>query len=561
MQFGLKNENYLILKMTVIYHSLCVSLEEKRRISNTKKNTEGEMVSVSAFQRQLWGILIVLLIIVVYTTLPASHRIITDPHHGIVRPRSASLSRARAGTSSPDSDRSSAVDDHRHDAVVTAVAAVGKTVAHQQQSDDNDDVVRADGNNPVDASTSKHDHCSSSRRNSRSAAMQARFPQMEPTEICDEKHVYSNPYRPLKESSRPCANLKYTRGRWVRREQPPKPVYPALGEILGCCERGFKSRNISSSSMMMSSLSGSSFSSASSSFSSAAAAAPLSSSSTALPLLRPELLYEWVPDECDLIPWSEEMFCKALRGRDIMFAGDSLNDHWHASLYYLLGGRKDIYKREGTISGKHRCHGHAICAKYYPKPLKLMHLTNQLLDEKRLINRNYKWWRPIGEFPVLVLNSGSWMRDPADETRVVSDERWQDLMVKALGLVRRQHYNGTIIWRTTYSGHPWCWRHSKPLEEPLSPEQLNPHVAPYDKYRWEFISKRNAFTTKLWRDRAGAHILDVERLTNLMPLGHLGQNHPKFATRNATDCLHYCSPGPVYDTWSELLMNLLLGNL
>jgi hypothetical protein len=131
-------------------------------------------------------------------------------------------------------------------------------------------------------------------------------------------------------------------------------------------------------------------------------------------------------------------------------------------------------------------------------------------------------------------------------------------MVKALGLVRREEYNGTVIWRTTYAGHPYCWQHRAPLDAPLRKDQF-PAVHPYDKYRWEHIPERNQFTTDLWR-RAGAHVLDVERLTGMMPLGHLGQNHPKFAVRNATDCLHYCSPGPVYDTWSQLLMNLLLGN-
>jgi hypothetical protein len=381
--------------------------------------------------------------------------------------------------------------------------------------------------------------------------------QMVPTDFgtVDEKGgEYRNPYKSFLEefpqvinnknknknissphTTKKCNMLKYTRGKWIKRDYPPRPVYPALGEILGCCERGFQKEQQESGS---------------------------SSSSTdkkgIQQKLRPELFYEWVPDDCDLIPWSEELFCKALRGRDIMFAGDSLNDHWHASLYYLLGGNKDIYKYEGTIQGKKRCKGHPICAKYYKKPLKLHHLTNQYLAEGSLRNRNYKWWRPIRKYPILVLNSGSWMRDVFDEKIAVPDDKWKQLMVKALGLVKREEYNGTIIWRTTYSGHPFCWDHTKPLDAPLRGDQF-PDVAPYNKYRWDTIPERNKFTTKLWSD-AGAHVLDVERLTGMMPLGHLGKNHPKFAVRNATDCLHYCSPGPVYDTWSQLLMNLLLGN-
>ena len=339
--------------------------------------------------------------------------------------------------------------------------------------------------------------------------------------VAEREKPYQNPYPPMKLSSKPCRNGAHLQGRWVKNESL-KPRYPSMGEILGCCQRGADAEH------------GPGY-------------------------VRPELQYEWIPDECEFIPWSEEDFCKSLRGRDIMIAGDSLNDHWHASLYYLLGGRKDIYKHEGTIRGKHRCHGHAICAKYYPKPIKLFFLTNQLLTDSSRPGRNYKWWKTINEYPILILNSGSWMRDPANEEREVSDEEWQKHQQTALRLVRSKGYNGTLIWRTAYQGHPYCWNYKEPLTEELRPEDF-PTVAPYKRYRWAAIPGRNDFAVKLWTD-AGAHILDIKRITNLMPLGHLGQNHPKFKLKNITDCLHYCSPGPTYDTWSMLLMNLLLGNL
>jgi hypothetical protein len=332
---------------------------------------------------------------------------------------------------------------------------------------------------------------------------------------------YHNPYTPLETAHTPCKNGAHLSGRWVH-DAALTPKYPSYGEILGCCQRGFEAAGHSAED------------------------------------IRLELKYRWESDSCDLFDWSEEKFCKALRGRDMMIAGDSLNDHWHASLYYLLGGRKDIYKREGTVRGKRACGTHEICHKYYPKPLRLYFLTNQLLQEERRLFRNYKWWKYIRGYPILILNAGSWMRDPADETRFVSDEEYFKHMTKAYAIVRKL-YNGTVIWRTTYQGHPFCWNYKEPLTEELRPEDF-PRVPPYLRYRWWAIPYRNNFTTQLWRE-GGAHILDVARMTNLMPLGHLGQNHPKFAVKNTTDCVHYCSPGPVYDTWSTLLMNLLMGNL
>jgi hypothetical protein len=138
---------------------------------------------------------------------------------------------------------------------------------------------------------------------------------------------YRNPHPPLRQSPRPRAGGKYKKGRWVKLQDGSPALgaalCPGLGEILGSCERGFQEE--------------------------VAAQSKRNGDATTEKRHRPELYYEWVPDDCDLIPWSEEAFCTALRGRDTMLAGDSPNDHWHASLYYLLGGRKDIYKREGTI--------------------------------------------------------------------------------------------------------------------------------------------------------------------------------------------------------------------
>ena len=367
-----------------------------------------------------------------------------------------------------------------------------------------------------------------------SPEQQERFRRMEPPLApSPDRPLYHNPYTPMMQTSQVCSNGSHSVGRWVKADKEVAPPYPSMGEILGCCQAGFERRK---------------------------------KDGTALPsegnlTYRPETQYRWKSEGCELIPWSEELFCKALRGRDIMMAGDSLNDHWHASLYYLLGGRKDIYKREGTIRGKRACATHPICQRYTKdgKPLRLYFLTNQLLEEERRLNRNYKWWKHIAHYPILILNSGSWMRDPANEDRLVSDEEYQRHMIKALSIVKRQGFNGTLIWRTTYQGHPYCWRYTEPLTEELTEDDF-PKVAPYLRYRWGAIPGRNAFATKMWKD-AGAHILDVSRVTNLMPLGHLSINHPKYAVRNVTDCLHYCSPGPVYDTWSMLLMNMLLGNL
>ncbi|KEG10700.1 putative endo-beta-N-acetylglucosaminidase [Trypanosoma grayi] len=334
---------------------------------------------------------------------------------------------------------------------------------------------------------------------------------------------YRNPYRPMHRTKRPCDGRLYTDGRWVYNSSR-RPLYESRGKVLGCCEHGFRKE-------------------------------------FGMDAIRRETQYEWIPNTCELFPWNEELFCRSLRGRSVMMVGDSLSDHWHASLFYLLGGKGDIYEQEGTSRQRHRCRGHPICQKYYPEremnPIRLLFLTNQFLETGYHAFRNFLWWKDIHRYPILILNSGSWMVRPENERQHVSDRRYYALMRRAASIIRRL-YKGTLIWRTSFRGHPFCWKYSKPLTVPLRPEEYN--VGIYKRYRWYAIPARNAYTTALWKDM-GAHILDVALMTDLMPLGHMGKYHPKYEVMNATDCLHYCSPGATYDQWSVLLMNLLLGNI
>ncbi|RNC62162.1 putative endo-beta-N-acetylglucosaminidase [Trypanosoma cruzi] len=149
------------------------------------------------------------------------------------------------------------------------------------------------------------------------------------------------------------------------------------------------------------------------------------------------------------------------------------------------------------------------------------------------------------------------MVQPSNERWKVSDEQYYRLMRRAASVVRRI-YKGAVIWRATFRGHPFYWRYSEPLKTLLSLDEYK--AEKYERYRWFAIPDRNAYTKALWEDM-GAHILDVAPMTDLMPLGHMGKYHPKDEVMNATDCLHYCSPGATYDQWSILLMNLLTGNI
>eukprot|EP01064_Diplonema_japonicum_P014247 TRINITY_DN21815_c0_g1_i1.p1 TRINITY_DN21815_c0_g1~~TRINITY_DN21815_c0_g1_i1.p1 ORF type:complete len:429 (+),score=49.77 TRINITY_DN21815_c0_g1_i1:79-1287(+) len=284
-------------------------------------------------------------------------------------------------------------------------------------------------------------------------------------------------------------------------------------------------------------------------------------------------LYKWVPSTCRIDDFSEERFCRSLQNRSIIFIGDSINELWHFSILQELGIRKDFSAVEGTAGGKSKCPKHPICGKYYKKPLMLRHITNQFLAMTSMRRVNRKWWKYVLEFDIAVVNSGAWMVQPEEAKSgrniPVSDSKYAAFMTQATNYLQKE-FKGTVIFRTTHPGHPHCESAEGPLTEPIP----RPYPQKYSSFRWEAVFERNEVAKKLFKG-IGAQILDIEPMTTLRPDGHLGHSHPvnwiikhgekptptfNQTSKMASDCLHYCIPGPM-DTWSQLLQNMLNGTI
>eukprot|EP01059_Diplonema_ambulator_P035028 TRINITY_DN8135_c0_g1_i1.p2 TRINITY_DN8135_c0_g1~~TRINITY_DN8135_c0_g1_i1.p2 ORF type:complete len:389 (+),score=63.32 TRINITY_DN8135_c0_g1_i1:1605-2771(+) len=325
---------------------------------------------------------------------------------------------------------------------------------------------------------------------------------------------------------------EYTKGKWVLDESRRKYLsYDGIGKTPGCCGMYAKANKLE----------------------------------------RTAPLYKWVPSTCRISSFNEELFCKALKGRNIIFVGDSIQELWHFAILHELGIHADYTMKEGT-AGRPKCPKHPICGKYYRKPLMLRHITNQFLTFTSTRRVNRKWWTYIKEFEIVVVNSGAWMVKPEEMRRnvmvPVSDAKYKQHMTRAAAYLK-DSYNGTVIFRTTHPGHPNCESATGPLETP----HPRPYPSKYNNYRWEAIFDRNEVAKEIFK-AINASILDIEPMTTLRPDGHLAYNHPNNwryehgkaipnfvnESKRATDCLHYCTPGPM-DTWSQLLMNMLLGEI
>ena len=126
---------------------------------------------------------------------------------------------------------------------------------------------------------------------------------------------------------------------------------------------------------------------------------------------------------------------------------------------------------------------------------------------------------------------------------------WADAVV----VNRGAHFYGNGVFsagmraslrHNTPPGHADCQSYSAPISKPQDPTTL-----PYNWYKFgaqDQIVKEEV-------SAIGGVYMDVTTMTSLRPDGNkLVSIHDP----NATDCFHYCEPGPV-DTWVQLLLNTL----
>ena len=115
----------------------------------------------------------------------------------------------------------------------------------------------------------------------------------------------------------------------------------------------------------------------------------------------------------------------------------------------------------------------------------------------------------------------------------------------------------TIVYRDTPFGHDRCAAHKggEPLASNAAAEEwLRRHPGPA-RYNWSNIPKVNAAARRALEDRlrhpSRLLWLPAASISATRIDAHPANAHP------ATDCLHYCMPGPT-DAWASALYNQLM---
>ncbi|XP_020590912.1 protein trichome birefringence-like 6, partial [Phalaenopsis equestris] len=287
--------------------------------------------------------------------------------------------------------------------------------------------------------------------------------------------------------------------------------------------------------------------------------------------------WRWQPNSCNIPRFNPVKFLKLIRGKRLVFVGDSINrNQWESMLCLLRGavldpsrvyearGRK-ITKENGVYNFKfmdYRC-----SVEYYVTHF-LVHESKARVGQKRVntlridtMDRSSSRWRGAD---IMVFNTAHWWSHHKTKAGVnyyqeggkvhahldVSTAFRKALTTWASWIDRNISGNKTqVFFRSSapkhFSGGEWssgghCKENTKPLNYSILPS----------------TPEMNLIVDQVIKQmRTPVTVLNVTSLSGLRIDGHpsiYGRRPGSWPSSNVQDCSHWCLPG-VPDTWNELL--------
>lgn len=278
----------------------------------------------------------------------------------------------------------------------------------------------------------------------------------------------------------------------------------------------------------------------------------------------------WKPQHHHLKAWSPETMCRLANGRNIMFAGDSLNEQ----MFYILlssmmshimipmeqvnntdfinAKRKEVVDRCENFCpyGSPRCNGpvRMDCGNFPSFEVSFYrddHLKLYSDDAKTAFN---PWMRAIetNNISLLVLSTGSHFLSTPETIANINESIFY--IKNHIDTKRIAAHKVSMVYRNTAPGHPHCkdYFRSAPLSVAMNTSVM---AAEKPHYHWWDIPDQNVeVSAMLSSEYPDILQLDIYSATVLR-----ADSHPLFNN----DCLHYCMPGPA-DEWVLFLYNALL---
>ncbi|KAL0420129.1 UNVERIFIED_CONTAM: protein trichome birefringence-like 6 [Sesamum radiatum] len=284
--------------------------------------------------------------------------------------------------------------------------------------------------------------------------------------------------------------------------------------------------------------------------------------------------WRWQPHDCDIPRFNATRMLELIRGKRLVFVGDSINrNQWESMLCLLMGAVKDptkVYETRGRKITKERGNycfkfeDYKCTVEYYLSHF-LVHESKARIGKKRgqtlridTIDKGSSRWRGAD---ILVFNTAHWWNhhktkaginyyqegdlvhprlDVAEAFRraLLTWASWVDKYInprKTLVFFRSSapsHFSGGQ-WNT--GGH--CREAFQPINERFTSN----------------YPERNLVVDEIIRQMKNpVTLLNITRLSDYRPDAHPSIYGRKSVNPGVEDCSHWCLPG-VPDTWNELL--------
>ncbi|KAL3348256.1 hypothetical protein AABB24_021762 [Solanum stoloniferum] len=285
--------------------------------------------------------------------------------------------------------------------------------------------------------------------------------------------------------------------------------------------------------------------------------------------------WRWQPQDCDIPRFNATQMLELIRGKRLVFAGDSINrNQWESMLCLLMGAIKDprkVYETRGRRITKEKGNycfkfvDYQCTVEYYVTHF-LVHEGKARIGSKRVqtlridtMDKGSSRWRGAD---ILVFNTAHWWnhhktkagknyyqeRNQVHPRLDVSTAFEKALTTWASWIDRHVNPSKTqVFFRSSapshFSGGQWntgghCREASQPIPE---------------TYRGEYPEKNIIVEQIIGKMKTPVTFLNITGLSDYRIDGHPSIYGRKLGSSSRVqDCSHWCLPG-VPDTWNEIL--------
>ena len=228
--------------------------------------------------------------------------------------------------------------------------------------------------------------------------------------------------------------------------------------------------------------------------------------------VHPREMYEWVPQDCQLLPFNGSRFCELIGQRKILMVGDSTMQQTAATLMSM------IVSYGGTCADQVA----------FGRSDQLFFSTKGHLDLFQFV--------ALIKPDICIMNSGPHNHDMGDMFSVVES------LKNMWGRLETSSPHTKYIWKTNNPGHVDC-PSGMIRDNVIGPQPYAPDSKEYDEFQWNLHPAFDELAKNY------SKILNLTGVIDMSPLYQRADAH--------WDCLHYCMPGPI-NIFSNILLNMLV---